>query len=310
MWIIALQSTEPLCQTRTAMKNPTFLIVMLVAGSVFAQEDCNLQYDGNGDGAVNITDVLGVLSEFGEECEPTIEYGPCGIDSTISYHGYDYSLVEIGEQCWFAENLRTELYANGDSIPGFIEINFLDPHEEGTQSIYNDAWDECYLEPCNIEENLAMYGRLYTGLAVDDQRGLCPSGFHVPSDEDFILLEEFLGIPEEELYAWDWRGTNQGSMIKAVLPQLIHWQGTNESGFNGMPGGFIDFDGTSYWVEEQSRWWTSSPSPFDGEGSKVLRRITDHIMPAGQTTETGGQILRDYGWNYMYYSVRCLKDTE
>ena len=51
------------------MKKTTYLLALLLAGSALAQEDCNLQYDGNGDGAVNVEDVLGVLSEFGEVCD-------------------------------------------------------------------------------------------------------------------------------------------------------------------------------------------------------------------------------------------------
>ena len=97
--------------------------------------------------------------------------------------------MQIGEQCWFAENLRNEHYANGDAIPGELsnsEWN-ADDTNLGAQAIYN-----------NDASNLADYGRLYNWYAVDDARGLCPSGWHVPTDGEFMTLEMELGMSESE----------------------------------------------------------------------------------------------------------------
>ena len=88
-------------------------------------------------------------------------HGPaeCGGASTVTFDGYTYDLVAIGDQCWFAENLRTEHYANGDAIPGELSNSEWQNTTEGAQAIYsNDA------------SNLADYGRLYNWYAVDDAR--------------------------------------------------------------------------------------------------------------------------------------------
>ena len=66
---------------------------------------CQLVYDGYGDGSVGSSDLLGLLTEFGADCLTETEFS-CG--NPVSYQGYDYATVLIGEQCWFAENLRSE----------------------------------------------------------------------------------------------------------------------------------------------------------------------------------------------------------
>ena len=64
----------------------------------------------------------------------------CGGVSTVTYDGYTYDLVAIGDQCWFAENLRNEHYANGDAIPGDLSNSEWINTTEGAQAIYsNDA---------------------------------------------------------------------------------------------------------------------------------------------------------------------------
>lgn len=157
-------------------------MLLLVAGSALSQEDCNLQYDGNGDGAVNVEDVLGVLSEFGEVCEPT-GFVTCG--DNISFDGYSYSTVLIGDQCWFAENLRTEHFTNGDTLTQVSNNGeWYSPTQSASAAYEFD------------ESNVEVYGRLYNGYAVEDDRGLCPSAWHVPTDEDYMLLEIELGMSE------------------------------------------------------------------------------------------------------------------
>ena len=78
---------------------------------------CELVYDGNADGSVGADDLLGLLTEFGAECTPLSAF-ICG--NPISYQGYDYATVLIGEQCWFTGNLRSENYENGDAIPSIL----------------------------------------------------------------------------------------------------------------------------------------------------------------------------------------------
>ena len=168
-------------------------------GTVWAAElggciplDTSCPHDLDFDGVVGVNDLMELLSAFGTDCPepegPATSEFTCG--DPVSYHGYDYATVQIGEQCWFAENLRNEHYANGDSIPGGLsnsEWQNADDTNLGAQAIYN-----------NDASNLADYGRLYNWYAVDDARGLCPSGWHVPTDEEFMTLEMELGMSESE----------------------------------------------------------------------------------------------------------------
>ena len=74
---------------------------------------CGLIYDGNNDGAVGSSDLLGLLTEFGAECTPASAF-TCG--DPVSYQGYDYATVLIGEQCWFAENLRSIVFSDNTPL--------------------------------------------------------------------------------------------------------------------------------------------------------------------------------------------------
>jgi uncharacterized protein (TIGR02145 family) len=98
----------------------------------------------------------------GGSTEVEEELGPCQGELTVNYYGYDYQLVEIGEQCWFAENLRTDKFSNGDEIPlGLDFYNFTTP----------SALPSCE-DP--------LIGWLYNGPCVIDDRNVCPSGYKVP----------------------------------------------------------------------------------------------------------------------------------
>jgi uncharacterized protein (TIGR02145 family) len=277
------------------MKKITYLMLLLLAGPALAQDECNLQYDGNGDGAVNIQDVLGVLSEFGEVCEPVIEYGPCGSDSTVSYHGYDYSLVEIGGQCWFAENLRTELYANGDTIASILSDSEWEITTNGAVAVYGEDEGCENFSPdgdaCDSTWSLNEYGRLYNWYAVDDIRGLCPTGWHVSTDEEWMTLEMELGMSEAEANDTGWRGTDQGTQMKTTYGWYEGGNGTNSSGFSGLPGAYRFTDGNFYASGKVGRWWCSTQN---------LCRFLYWDHP---------EVRRQYTSAFNNgYSVRCIMD--
>ena len=176
--------------------------------------------------------------EWADFC-PFAIFNSCGDD--IGYSGYDYATVQIGEQCWFAENLRTEHYTNGDTIPGELsdsEWSNADDTNFGAQAVYGEGTSLVYGGNDDEVTNLADYGRLYNWYAVDDGRGLCPSDWHVPTDEEFMTLEMELGMSESEAnYSSTWRGTNQGTQMKSSPEDSPSWNGTNTSGFSGLAGG-------------------------------------------------------------------------
>ena len=98
-----------------------------------------------------------------------------------SMDGYDYAVVEIGDQCWFAENLRTTVYADGSAIPEETDNTAWLGLSTGARCDYdNDA------------SNVATYGRLYNWYAATDAAELCPTGWHVPIDDEWTALETYL----------------------------------------------------------------------------------------------------------------------
>ena len=203
-------------------------------------------------------------------------YGPleCGGVSTVTYDGYTYDLVAIGDQCWFAENLRNEHYANGDAIPGGLTDSEWWNTTEGAQTFYN-----------NDASNLADYGRLYKWYAVDDARGLCPSDWHVPSDGEYITLTNGLG---GEPVA--------GEKLKSSLEDSPSWDGTNSSGFSGLAGGNRDEYGSFYSGGENGYFWSASAA-----GTNAWNRK----LSAGDAEVNRFNDDQRYG-----FSVRCLKDSE
>jgi uncharacterized protein (TIGR02145 family) len=163
----------------------------------------------------------------------------CGGASTVTFDGHTYALVGIGNQCWFKENLRSDNYRNGDAIPGNLTNSQWTSTSSGAQAV----WD-------NDPANLATYGRLYNWYAVNDARGLCPVGFHVPSDDEWTVIENALG-----------GSSVAGTALKSSAADSPPWDGSNTSGFSALPGGFRSFyDGYFHALGSNGLWWTYSPS--------------------------------------------------
>ena len=154
---------------------------------------------------------VGADTTFMYTCEPNLH--ECG--TPMSYQGYDYTTVLIGNQCWFAENLRNLNYLNGDSIPAGLSGSDWLSTSSGAVSVYGEDASCQDLSPdidaCDPTQSLNEYGRLYNWYAVDDARGLCPSGWHVPTDGEWMTLEIALGMDATDASGTGWRGTDQGN---------------------------------------------------------------------------------------------------
>ena len=118
--------------------------------------------DLNYDGCVDVNDFMGHLAAFGSGCEEGVAETPWQCGDPLEYQGYDYETVQIGEQCWFAENLRAENYRNGDAIPYGLDADAWATTMEGARAIFDNdpSW-------------LGSYGQLYNLYAVMDVRGIC-----------------------------------------------------------------------------------------------------------------------------------------
>lgn len=190
------------------------------------------------------------------------------------HHGYVYQLILIGNQCWFAENLRSETYANGDSIPGNLSNSDWTAADSGAQAVIGN--DVSYL---------GAFGRLYNWHAVDDSRELCPSGWHVPSDDEWTELREFLG---GQLQA--------GVPMKSSEFDLPAWDGSNTSGFSAVPGGIrASYSGDYQGGGNAGVWWSSTANGSSFAWARSLE--------SGYNT-----FERGYGSREDGYSVRCLRD--
>lgn len=191
--------------------------------------------------------------------------------------GNVYQTVVIGTQEWMAENLRTSTYANGEEIPNVID------NEEWTD-LTSGAW--CYYNN-NIQfEN--PYGKLYTWYAVNDQRNICPTGWHIPSDAEWTVLTDNLG---GEIVA--------GGKMKSA--GMLFWiapneGATNESGFSGLPGGYRKWNAQFLDIAEGGYWWSSTSYATDYAWVRYLSHSTSEVEEFGSNMKRSGN------------SVRCLKD--
>jgi uncharacterized protein (TIGR02145 family) len=254
-------------------------------------ETCTEDLDG--DGVIGVNDLMQLLSSFGSDCpeagdpagDPATSEFTCG--DPVNYHGYDYATVQIGEQCWFAENLRTESYRNGDAIPGELSDSEWSNAIEtlvGAQAVYNN----------DTNVLLEQFGRLYNWFATTDPRHLCPNGWHVPSDAEWQSLESAIGLDANELDATGHRGTNQGSQLKSSQTDLPSWNGLNSSGFSALPGGYRHHTGAFLSLENDCDFWTSTD-------------IDMHGWFRGLYTSSDAIFRSNFGKQHGF-SVRCLKD--
>ena len=199
-------------------------------------------------------------------------------DICYDIDGNIYETVQIDGQLWMAENLKVTHYNNGDEIPNIT-------NNSSWLSIFTGAYGDYDNNPANSE----TYGRLYNWYTVDDDRGVCPDGWHVPSDEAYTILIDYLG------------GTSvAGGKMKGT--GLDHWHSpnagaTNESGFTGLPSGFRYWaDGNYYYMGEYNYFWTSSEG-FEPPYAPFRTLRYDNTWVYGQ----------DYAKQHGF-SIRCLKD--
>jgi len=199
--------------------------------------------------------------------------------------GNEYGWVRIGDQTWMAENLRTTHYRDGSAV------------REVTDDLYwsgTSIASFCYYE--NNSDNATTYGILYNWSAAVDARGLAPEGWHVPSDEEWMELESFLGMSESMLdYPYPGRGTDQGKKLKSTSGWNENGNGTDEFGFSALPGGSRDFyrgvfGSMGYFAD----FWTTTEVNLDWAWVRGISYSSDGV---------NRHVSKRSG-----YSVRCVKD--
>ena len=210
--------------------------------TVSAQTDTTV-FDGNSYVRLNMSELVSTIETLQNQID-ALEF-VCG--SSYTYEGHDYATVLIGGQCWFAENLRSENYTDGSVIPADLDDAAWFATTAGAVTFYDEGGS-------NEETNLATYGRLYNWYAVDDARGLCPSGWHVPTDGEFMTLEMELGMSYTDANnTGGSRGTDEGTQMKDVS-----FSGTNTSGFSGLAGGYRNANGDFSNEGNDGFFWSAS----------------------------------------------------
>lgn len=202
----------------------------------------------------------------------------CGSNFIDSRDSKDYKTVQIANQCWMKENLNYE--------------------------VANNSW--CY---DGLPSNCNVYGRLYTWDAImagssssssnpSGVQGICPSGWHLPSDAEWKELEMALGMTQVEADATDYRGTDEGNKLKES--GTLHWSsgntGTNTSGFTALPSGYREPSSGSYSnIGNGYYLWTAT----EDDSSKAWRRYLGYNVST---------VYRSTNDKPRAYAIRCLKD--
>lgn len=194
--------------------------------------------------------------------------------------GNVYQTVTIGAQVWMAENLKVTHYRNGDPIPHVTDV-----------SIWGGLSTGAYCEYDNNPANVTTYGRLYNWYAVDDSRNIAPEGWHVPTDEEWQTLVDYLGG----------RWVAGGKLKEAGT---THWispnaGATNESGFSALPGGLSHLDGNFDSMGLSAVFWSSTVFSSNDAWYRYLNSGFSHV-DRGNTGERSGssvRCVRDYGIN-------------
>ena len=213
--------------------------------------------------------------------------------------GNTYQTVKIGDQWWMAENLRVTHYRNGEAIPKVTD---------DSEWYYSTTGAYCNYD--NDDNNAVTYGSLYDWFAVNDNRNIAPEGWHVPSDEEWKELEMYLGMSQSEADAFVSRGTNEGGKLKSTSGWNDNGNGTNESGFSAVPGGYRDHNKSS--VTDINGVVTETFGDYSGMGGSAYfwssTEGDSYYALLRVLSDNGSEVIRYIVSKGFGLSVRCVRD--
>ena len=261
------------------------LLIILIMGCTTEPTDCAGVENGTA-----VVDDCGVCGGNGTSCVTDID-------------GNVYETVQIGEQLWMAENLKTTKYRDGSAIPtGYSYVEWANLYS-GAYDIYPADDDSASIATCG--DNCSdIYGNLYNWYALGDVRGICPEGWHISSDAEWMELEIYLGMCESGTDCANdqgWRGTDEGSQLAGNADL---WNDSNlesnskfgTSGFTVLPSGCYGHQVMSYdRMGLNTFFWTSSEYDI----GRAWFRTLYYDYSAVSRTE---------GDKQKGFSIRCLKD--
>ena len=214
----------------------------------------------------------------------------CGTSTVSDIDGNPYTTVSINTQCWMIENMKTSHYLNGDLIPIVTDNSAWGILTTGGRTWYNND-SSTYENP---------YGNLYNWYAVTDSRGLCPTGWHVPTDSDWNKLVIFLDTGADTSSTSSTQSSTAGGKLKSM--GTVYWQnqsiGTdNSSGFSALPGGYRLANGSFSNIRTNVFFWSFTAYAHN-MNKAWYRNIYDN----------NGEVRRDTRDKIAGASVRCLRD--
>ncbi|HRZ96984.1 MAG TPA: fibrobacter succinogenes major paralogous domain-containing protein [Paludibacter sp.] len=208
----------------------------------------------------------GTSANKGIKFKSGLNYG-----SISDIDGNIYKTITIGTQTWMAENLRVTRFRNGELIP----TKTLD-------DTFTESVEKYQFEQMNPE----VYGKLYSWYAATDSRNICPEGYHLPSEEEWNTLINYLG-----------GSSIAGSKMKEE--GLIHWitntSATNESGMTALPAGFLNAMQSMTFNSGTSNWWASNTYKPDSGISIYLIGNSSNTQKMNANRNSA-------------LSIRCIKD--
>lgn len=201
--------------------------------------------------------------------------GAIAASALIDCDGNDYPTISIGSQVWMAENLKVTHYKNGDAIPHVTSSLSWSGLSSGAYCWYD-----------NDQSSNEKYGALYNWYTVNDSRGLCPEGWHIPTHAEWTTLSTYLG------------GTSvAGGKMKTTsnLWKSPNTDATNSSSFSGLPGGFRNPSGYYQVIGDFGYWWASTEFSSGNSWYRLLWYGSGLVDVNVSDKGTG-------------FSVRCLRD--
>lgn len=196
----------------------------------------------------------------------------CG--DLLSYGGEDYATVQIGGQCWMAENLNIGTMITGvtsQANNGIVE-----------KYCYSDN-----MANCSIYGGLYQWNEMMQYTTLESSQGICPTGWHLPSFLDWLILDGALPSPDKASRLAD----NAALWTDGPLDGSPHFATT---GFNALPAGYRSTNGAFYSQNGFTNFWTSSEGGGTPGNSGFFFFSTEFALGTGNKA--------------LGYSVRCVKD--
>ena len=233
--------------------------------------------NSNGSDTETKTNYITVISQFSN----------CG--TVTDYDGNIYHTVTINNQCWLKENLEVTHYSDGTEIPLIEDATVW-------KNLENDNVDKAYCWYDNDINNKEIYGALYTYSAATNGdnsgvnvQGACPDGWHLPNENEWVELIDYLGGEDVA-----------GGKMKEI--GTVNWgspntDANNSSGFSARGGGYRDYYGDGHFDSEKFRgyWWTSTETVSSNARFRNIINSYSKVFSVATGKSTG-------------FSVRCVKD--